>query len=243
MRPTLGNRFGPLPTIRRALRTPILGCIIVFTIGAGHPAVAQEETETSPIVQTVTVTASVAPSCAFWLDRTWMSIGAYEGDGLLAENAVNFRCSVLPSNLNDSADNFAPVCFDAGAHFVPQADPNDRLSPRSMLVDDGSAGNPDHRLDYVILNRAQSNLIPNPTGSLGTGLSYQVCRDANPGGNHHPGILLGWNINPESATNQSNTTYSLPIFFYVLAQSDQRGAPVPGNYADTVTVYFVFKDP
>lgn len=171
--PVLINLIGT-PLRRARDKSETLLAIAVFAAALTPVALAQQEAESSPIVQTVTVTANIEPSCAFWLDRTWMSLGAYEGDGILSENAVNFRCSVLPANLTNSTASFAPVCFDAGVNFVPQSDPNDRLSPRSMLVVDGSASNPDHRLDYVILNRAQSNLIPNPTGSLGTGLSYQV---------------------------------------------------------------------
>lgn len=224
--------------------TKAAALLSVFALALSPITQAQEETQISPIVQTVTVTASVEPSCAFWLDRNWMSLGVYEGDALMAENAINMQCSVLPSNIADNPSNFAPACFDAGQNFQPQADPNDRLSPRTMLRLNGMASNPNDRLDYVILNQAQAQLTPNPTASIGTGIHNPICENANPAANHHPGNLFGWSIGPGGSDNeQPNTPYSLPFYIYIFDSAQQPGTPAPGNYSDTVTVYFVFKDP
>ena len=218
--------------------------LLVFLIGmALAPAVhAQEETETSPIVQSLDLTASVEPSCAFWLDRDWMSLGAYEGEALMSENRVNFSCSVLPSFLNGAINNFVPVCFDAGGNFQAQENLNDRLSPRTMLREGGDGNEPNDRLDYVILNQTQSLLVPDPTQSLGMGIGNQTCREANPTANNHPGILLGWNVGFRDQFDEPNTTYSLPFHIYVYGADQQPGSPVQGNYSDTITVFFVFKD-
>lgn len=222
-------------------------CVLVSVIFAGLTnvsAVAQQETETSPIVQELTVTASVQPSCAFWLDRNWMSLGVYEGSAIMAENGINMQCSVLPSNLAGNPINYAPACFDAGQNFRPQADVNDRLSPRTMLRLGGDANDDNDRLDYVILDQAQSQLVPNPTASIGTSVNNPICRNADPSANHHPGNLYGWAVGPGGSHNeQPDVTHSLPFFIYIFDSTQQPGTPAQGNYSDTVTVYFVFKDP
>lgn len=99
---------------------------LIAVLSMSQSALAQTgETTTSPIETSVTVSATVGASCAFWLDQTSMSFGAYEGNAIVVENSSNFRCSVLPTGLNNNINNYAPICIDTGLYFRPQNDPLD----------------------------------------------------------------------------------------------------------------------
>ena len=253
-----------LPLVLRPLRSAIeirrwFGVFVflsAITLALLPAARAQQETETSPIVQSLEITAAVNPSCAFWLDRNWMSLGVYDGEAMTAENTVNMRCSVLPSGLQDG--NFAPVCVGPGLHYQPGEDPNNPRNPRTMLKDGGDPNNPNHRLNYTIYDD-YADIDVTLAGSVpwGTGVNEVTtqypgvpvsqgtrCVGVSPDGKTHPGETTGFRIDPGGADDEMpNQTYSRPMVIYVYESADQPGTPEQGNYADTVTVYFVFKDP
>ncbi|MEE2929803.1 MAG: hypothetical protein VX599_03730 [Pseudomonadota bacterium] len=252
-----------LKPFKQRLAQRYLGVTALGTALATSPvAFAQQETETSPIVETVLVTAAVQPSCAFWLDRTWMTLGVYEGDALVMENAYNMRCSVLPDQTQNDGftgaavfSAFAPACLDAGENYVPTGTAEDPLNPRTMLLLNGDPSNMNHRLNYNVFAYDHFNQQTGPgQQAMGTGRvdaqgdaatgDSSLCREANPAANFHPGRTSGFAVGPGGARDEMpNQTYSNSIFFYVYPSSEQPGTPVQGNYSDTLTFYFVFRDP
>lgn len=244
------QKIEPKPEKRRFAQPCLIAAGVLTTLVASPTALAQEETETSPIVQTLEVTASVQPSCAFWLDRDWMTLGVFEGDAITGQNTLNMRCSVLPSGLNNQDGNFAPACFDAGQHYQPQPNDQDPLSPRAMVLLGGDPMNENHRLNYNIFSSSEFNEADGPDYALGTGHDGSApnlqadspqCVDNSPNGNLHPGLQYGWGVGPGGPDDEvPNQTFTRDIVVYVYPEDEQPGTPVQGNYSDTVTVYFVF---
>lgn len=228
------------PSKRRLSQRSLAAAAMVAAVVVSPTALAQQETETSPIVQELTVTASVQPSCAFWLDRNWMSLGVYEGDSIVSQSNMNMRCSVLPSGLDQ--ENFAAGCWDVGRHYQVGDDPNSRVSPRTMLLLNGDPNNPHHRLNYNIFDDIVAPDFENADSAVGA--SASICSSVVPAGALHPGYSWGWQVGPTgSEEEQPDVTSSKPIYIRIYPSDEQPGTPVPGNYSDTVTVYFVFKEP